>query len=99
MEQVWAKLDEELAELTAAVAAGDATHSAEELGDLLFVVTRLADWLQIDAELALRDANAKFRRRFSLVEQAAATQERPLASMDLAELIALWDAAKERSAR
>ena len=99
LDQVWEKLNEEVDELAAAVSAGDTAHSAEELGDLLFVVTRLADWLQIDAELALQDANAKFRRRFSAVEQAAATRERPLSSMDLAELIALWEAAKERSVR
>jgi tetrapyrrole methylase family protein/MazG family protein len=99
LDQVWVKLHEELDELAAAVAAGDTTHSAEELGDLLFVVTRLADWLQIDAELALQDANAKFCRRFHAVEAAAAAQARPLSSMDLAELIALWEAAKASSSR
>jgi tetrapyrrole methylase family protein/MazG family protein len=99
LDQVWVKLHEELDELAAAVAAGDTTHSAEELGDLLFVVTRLADWLQIDAELALQDANAKFCRRFHAVEAAAAAQARPLSSMDLAELIALWETAKASSSR
>ncbi len=99
LDQVWAKLHEELDELAAAVAAGDTTHSAEELGDLLFVATRLADWLQIDAELALHDANTKFRRRFRVVEAAAAAQERTLASMDLTELITLWEAAKASSSR
>jgi tetrapyrrole methylase family protein / MazG family protein len=92
--QVWAKLYEELEELAAAAAAGDAAHSAEELGDALFVLTRLADWLNLDAEQALRDAGAKFRRRFGAIEQAAAAQGRPLSAMDLSELIALWNTAK-----
>jgi tetrapyrrole methylase family protein / MazG family protein len=92
--QVWAKVYEELDELAAAALAGDPAHCAEELGDLLFVLTRLADWLQLDAEQSLRDANAKFRRRFSLLEQAAVAQARPLADHSLAELIALWNTVK-----
>jgi tetrapyrrole methylase family protein / MazG family protein len=92
--QVWAKVYEELDELAAAVAAGDAAHCAEELGDALFVLTRLADWLQIDAEQCLREANAKFRRRFGLLEQAAVAQARPLADYSLTELIALWNTVK-----
>lgn len=89
--QVWAKLREELDELAA---ASDPAHAAEELGDALFVLTRLADWLKIDAEVALRDANQKFRRRFTRLEAAAAAQGRALADMGLDELLALWDEAK-----
>lgn len=92
--QVWAKLREELAELAEAAAADDLAHTAEELGDTLFVLTRLADWLHLDAEMALRDANLKFRRRFSHIEAAAATQGSPLNTLTLAELLTLWDAAK-----
>jgi len=58
------------------------------------VLTRLADWLHLDAEMALRDANLKFRRRFSHIEAAAATQGSPLNTLTLAELLTLWDAAK-----
>ncbi|MEI6179720.1 MAG: nucleoside triphosphate pyrophosphohydrolase [Chloroflexales bacterium] len=92
--QVWAKLREELDELAEAAAAGDPRHTAEELGDTLFVLTRLADWLHLDAEMALRDANHKFRRRFTHVEAAATAQGRPLHTLPLAELLALWTAAK-----
>ncbi|NWF79249.1 MAG: nucleoside triphosphate pyrophosphohydrolase [Chloroflexi bacterium] len=92
--QVWAKLQEELDELAVAAAAGDPRHAAEELGDALFVATRLADWLGLDAEAALREANAKFRRRFTALEAAAAARGRPLAAMELDELLALWDEAK-----
>jgi len=92
--QVWAKLREELDELAEAAASGDPAHTAEELGDTLFVLTRLADWLGLDAETALREASAKFRRRFSGVEAAAARQGRSLATMSLDELIALWEGAR-----
>ena len=91
LSQVWAKLREELDELAA---AGDPAHAAEELGDVLFVLTRLADWLKLDAELALRDANRKFRRRFARLEAAATAQGRPISAMGLDELLALWDEAK-----
>ncbi len=89
--QVWAKLREELDELAAAATPAE---TAEELGDALFVLTRLADWLGVDAEMALRDANQKFRRRFTRVEAAAAAQGRSLKAMELDELLALWNAAK-----
>lgn len=92
--QVWAKLREELDELAEAAASGDAAHMSEELGDALFVLTRLADWLGIDAEAALREANARFRRRFAAVEAAAAQQGRSLAMLSLEDLLALWKAAK-----
>jgi tetrapyrrole methylase family protein/MazG family protein len=92
--QVWAKLREELDELAAAAAAGDHDHTREELGDLLFVVADLARWLDLDAETALREANAKFRRRFASVEAAAARAGRPLDAHTLDELLALWAEAK-----
>lgn len=93
--QVWAKLREELDELAA---ADGPAQAAEELGDALFVLTRLADWLGVDAEAALRDASRKFRRRFTRLEAAAADMGRPLADMGLDELLALWGEAKAASA-
>jgi tetrapyrrole methylase family protein/MazG family protein len=94
--QVWAKLREELDELAAAAAGGDEAHAREELGDALFVMADLARWLGHDAETALREANAKFRRRFARVEASAAARERTLDTMTLDELLALWDEAKRQ---
>jgi uncharacterized protein YabN with tetrapyrrole methylase and pyrophosphatase domain len=79
---------EELAELREA----EPDTREEELGDLLFVLTRLAAWLDVDAETALRAANAKFRRRFAMVEDLAAG--RPLEQMTPDELDQLWNRAK-----
>ena len=74
-------------------AATDA-ETAEEFGDLLFVLVNVARRRGIEAEAALRAANAKFRRRFASVERGAAAQGVALRDLDFAALDALWDAAK-----
>lgn len=90
-DEVLDKLAEETAELRA---ASDPAHRAEEFGDLLFVMANLARHLDIDPEAALRDANAKFTRRFAAIEAALAAQGRRPEDSTLAEMDALWDAAK-----
>ncbi|MBP1465886.1 nucleoside triphosphate pyrophosphohydrolase [Candidatus Chloroploca sp. M-50] len=94
IDQVWAKINEELDELRAAAASADPAHIAEEFGDTLFVLTRLAAWLQIDAELALRDANLKFRRRFGQLEATVAAQGHQMHALSLDEMIRLWQTVK-----
>jgi nucleoside triphosphate diphosphatase len=81
-----AKIDEELAELD-----GESDHPRmlDELGDLLFAVVNLARHLNIEPEAALRDANAKFERRFRAIEKTPG-----FASLRLDEKEALWAAAK-----
>ena len=74
-------------------AATDA-ETAEEFGDLLFVLVNVARRRGIEAEAAVRAANAKFRRRFGSVERGAAAQGVALRDLDFAALDALWDAAK-----
>jgi MazG family protein len=86
IEPVFEKLDEELKELRE---AKDQEHIAEELGDLMFVVVNLARHLKVDAEQALRAANAKFRRRFAYVEQQLTLSESTLEEME-----AKWQEAK-----
>jgi tetrapyrrole methylase family protein/MazG family protein len=88
---VYEKLHEEVRELQTAVSP---KHQAEELGDLLFVVVNLAKWLDIDAESALREANAKFSRRFKALEKLASARQLSLAEMDLDSLEALWQEVK-----
>lgn len=91
---VLAKIAEETAELVEARDAGDAGRVAEEYGDLLFVIANLARHLDVDPEAALRAANAKFTRRFHAIEAALAADGRRPVDSDLAEMDALWDAAK-----
>jgi tetrapyrrole methylase family protein/MazG family protein len=97
--EVTEKLAEELREFAEAkVQAGKLAHEdphvREELGDVLFTVVNLARKLNIDAEGAMRDANAKFNRRFRYMESYAQTSGRELNDMTLDELEDLWQAAK-----
>ena len=86
-----AKVTEELAELDAAIAQGDAGAIAEELGDVLFSLCNLARHLGCNPEVALAATTDKFQRRFTAVEQACdyRRQGRSLAEMDAA-----WERAK-----
>ncbi|MEB2333338.1 MAG: nucleoside triphosphate pyrophosphohydrolase [Anaerolineaceae bacterium] len=67
---------------------------ASEIGDLFFVLVNFALWKKLDAESALRGTNAKFKRRFSYVEQGARKQGRVLSELTLSEMDALWQEAK-----
>ena len=97
------KLHEEIAELQEAISAPqpDQAHVAEELGDMLFVVANLCRKLDVDPEVALRDANAKFVKRFHGMEAIARERGLDFASLSLDEQEALWVEVKvrERSAR
>jgi MazG family protein len=90
------KLREECGELETEVARGDTKAATEEIGDLLFTVVNLARHLKVDPELALRDANAKFRRRFAGMEAATG---RPLEELSAAELEELWARSKQAERR
>ena len=91
---VLAKLQEEIAELEAEVAAGDLARARLELGDVLFVCANIARHLEIDPEDALRETNAKFVRRFGHVESALRARGSSPDQSTLAEMDALWDEAK-----
>lgn len=105
-----AKIREELGELEAELATAGAAEGAAklppakldgvkaELGDLLFSVCNLARHLGVDAESAVELTTAKFARRFRAVEAGAKAQGRALKEMTLAEMDALWDAAKKTGA-
>jgi len=91
VEDVVAKLDEEVAELKAELAAGDTEKARQEMGDVLFVVANLARALDVDPEDALRGTNAKFTRRFRYIEEKLAERGKTPDQSDLAEMDALWD--------
>ena len=88
------KVREETAEVARAI-DGDGDPS-EELGDLLFAVVNVARFLKTDPEDAINLTTDKFIRRFAQVEQAAKDAGRSLSEMSLAEMDALWDAAKQK---
>ncbi len=94
-DQVVEKIREEMAEWEDARASGDAAHAEEEFGDLLFSAVNLARFHDIDAEQALRKANAKFRRRFAHVERALTADGKTLPGATLEEMEAKWSEAKQ----
>ena len=91
VDQVYDKLDEEVRELRE---SRGADHAEEELGDILFVVVNLARFYKVDAEQALRSANAKFRGRFQQVESGLAADGVPLGQATLEQMEAKWQEAK-----
>ncbi|MCX8102578.1 MAG: nucleoside triphosphate pyrophosphohydrolase, partial [Geminicoccaceae bacterium] len=92
---ILAKIEEELEEVRTSLAAGQGKEKlAEELGDLLFAVVNLARRLEVDAEEALRAANAKFERRFRAVEARAREGGRDPGSLGLEGLDRLWEEVK-----
>jgi MazG family protein len=97
---VLAKIEEEIAELKSAIAEEREARGApsqkitEEFGDLLFVMANVARHLGVDPEASLRDANAKFVRRFRSIEAALRAEGRTPEDATLEELDQLWDEAK-----
>lgn len=88
---VLAKIQEELAELRG---VKDPQSRQAELGDLLFALVNLCRWYEVDAESALREANQRFKRRFSYLEKSVRDQGRSLSDLTLQELDVLWESAK-----
>ncbi|TDR48552.1 ATP diphosphatase [Tahibacter aquaticus] len=91
---VFDKLHEEIDEVRAEFdTGGSAERLGDEIGDLLFVCVNLARHARVDVSAALRQANAKFERRFRRMEQLAPA-EGGMAALDLAAQDALWNQAK-----
>ncbi|MEY2547160.1 MAG: nucleoside triphosphate diphosphatase [Verrucomicrobiota bacterium] len=94
IDDVVAKVDEELGEAKAAIQSQDRQSIEDELGDLLFAVVNLARKSGIDAESALHKATDKFRVRFNKLEDELVRQGKRLGDVDLAELDAIWNSVK-----
>ena len=94
---VFDKIDEEIAEIHAALRPSAPPDEREdEIGDLLFACVNLARHLEVDAESALRRANAKFERRFRAVETNLTADGRKPSDASLEEMDRLWEATKLR---
>jgi nucleoside triphosphate diphosphatase len=95
LNEVFDKLDEETLEVREAVSEGDQDHIAEEIGDMLFVVANLARKAKVDPEMALRNANTKFERRFRWIEAQLAQIGKTPDQSSLEEMDGLWNRAKD----
>jgi nucleoside triphosphate diphosphatase len=94
VDQVVAKLDEEIQELRAELSDADPARLTDEVGDLLFVLANLARKLNLDPETCLRHANEKFSRRFSAMESDFEAQAQPLSELSLEQMEAGWQRVK-----
>ena len=94
LDGVLEKVEEELQELKT---APDREAQAAEAGDLLFAVVNLARWMEIDAESALRETNARFRGRFGYIESRARERGTAVGDLGFDEMNRLWDEAKRKS--
>lgn len=91
---ILSKMREENAELQQAVKNNDSRKMEEELGDLLFAAVNLARFVHLDPEIALKNANSKFARRFREMERLARDSGHTLEKVPRPEMEALWEAAK-----
>ena len=87
------KVNEEIGELRKAQTTQEKVH---EFGDLLFVLTNVARWLDIDSELSLHKANERFYNRFSYMEKVCSQHGLQLNEMNFEEQNALWEEAKKQ---
>ena len=93
-DQIFTKLDEEVAELKNEMASSGKDGIEGEIGDLLFVIVNLARKLDVEPETALKRTNRKFRKRFKFIENELKTAGRDLGDSDLREMDDLWNKAK-----
>ncbi len=94
-EPVFDKVLEELNEIKEAWHSGNQAHIQEEVGDLLLVAVNLARHLKVNPEVALKESNQKFSRRFKYIEQQVKQSGRTLRDCKLDELDCYWDQAKQ----
>lgn len=99
IEGVIEKMNEEAEELRQALESEDSRRIEEEMGDLLFSAVNLARFLQIDPEIALKKANAKFSGRFRRMEELAGRSGRVMADVPREEMEELWELAKRETKR
>ena len=94
VEEVWAKVEEEIAEFKQACQNGNAEEKELEFGDVLFSLVNVARKEGIDAETALRASCRKFRERWAFMEGAAWGQGLRIEELSMEEMQQLWDQAK-----
>jgi len=91
LDEVFAKLDEEVGEFKDAVRGGKRDEIVAELGDILFTVVNAARFVECDPAYALDCTNRKFERRFRVVESEVAARGKKMTDCTLAEMEAIWD--------
>ena len=93
IEQVWAKVDEEMAELKQALLHESKAAQASELGDVFFSLIQIARWYYLNPAEALKGTSRRFVQRF---EQVEAQAQKPIGEYSPQELNNFWNAAKQQ---
>src|SRR5699024_8502845 len=93
---IWAKLNEEIQEVNEAIQVENRDEIEKELGDILFVLANLSRYYKINPEVALNRTNQKFIYRFSYMEQQLREQGEAIDQATLEEMDYYWDQAKRR---
>jgi tetrapyrrole methylase family protein/MazG family protein len=96
IEDMFDKLEEEVREFREALAGKKHDDVEGELGDILFVLVRISNFVHVNAEDALRRTIRKFVRRFKHIEAGASRMGRNVSEMSLDEMEVLWNEAKEK---
>ena len=99
IDQVWAKVDEEIAELKEAAASGDTKRTGEEVGDLLFTMVNIARFLDVEAEDVLAKTVDRFTRRFRHIEAKLKEANKSFENSSIEEMDRYWEEAKRLEAQ
>lgn len=99
IDQVWAKVDEEIAELKEAAASGDTKRTGEEVGDLLFTMVNIARFLDVEAEDVLAKTVDRFTRRFRHIEAKLKETNKSFENSSIEEMDRYWEEAKRLEAQ
>ena len=94
-EGIISKIKEETKEIEDAIKLNDTNLIKEEIGDLLMIVTNLAQKLNIDSEGALKDSSNKFIDRFRYIENELKKMDKDISKVSFQELDSLWDESKK----
>jgi XTP/dITP diphosphohydrolase len=94
IEDVWAKVEEEMAEFKEEVKSQNKLKMESEFGDVMFAMVNYARYLNIDPDTCLENTNQKFIRRFQHIEKKAKENNKELSEMTLGEMDKYWEEAK-----
>lgn len=93
--QVWAKVQEELAELNEEIKVGNTENTEKEFGDVLFSMINYARFIGVNPENALEKTNKKFINRFQYLEKESKKEGKKISEMSLTEMNVYWEKSKE----
>ena len=99
VEDIWAKIDEEIEEVRNAFANGEENELEGEIGDLIFSAVNLSRFMGVNPEDELRRTIKKFEIRFKFIEKTAEEGGRDITDLSLEEMDKIWESNKLKGKR